>query len=488
MQWYPAPRAFFKLRKLPNLSDEYVHSMSFSPEGDRLAVAVGSQVQAGRLVYLLDPNTGRIACTFPADGDVAWPHSEQAVLAPLRDRTIGLVDPSTGQRIRTLATQDTSQCLAVSAMANVIAGGGRVDVRVIDLAGREIAHFLHGHTRSAQAIALSPDGRLVATRSFGELRVWDVGSNSVVFDVELAGPVSAHGLAFSPDGHCLASSRGKEAIGVWEVPSGKLLQSLEGKHCYTGSLAFSPAGDQVATGGQDSKVRVWDLRAPSWPQVLEGCSSWARAIAYSPDGQLLVGGDLACVRVWASEASPGALPQPPTAALTRPNARTRSPFLHQDVASFEVSLGAIAWFSRLGEPSSWDTDCQRIHSWDEWPGPEERGESTLSLQSQSFYDDVFGTGSKAVSDVFHRVQKQVLDCARNSVPYDEAQDPYHGPTNAVRSAAFACDLIACHLEVGWDVPEDLQELWAWLRAGHWPSGYAGSVDVSAERSGCLRVL
>jgi hypothetical protein len=59
------------------------------------------------------------------------------------------------------------------------------------------------------------------------------------------------------------------------------------------------------------------------------------------------------------------------------------------------------------------------------------------------------------------------------VPFDPAQDAWHGPTLCVWQAAYAAGLIMCVLGSGWPVPEDLAEEWNWYLAGHWPAGLAG---------------
>jgi hypothetical protein len=41
-----------------------------------------------------------------------------------------------------------------------------------------------------------------------------------------------------------------------------------------------------------------------------------------------------------------------------------------DVPQFVAQLERIPWFLNLGKPHRWDKDVARIHSWDEWPGPE----------------------------------------------------------------------------------------------------------------------
>src|SRR5436190_1308713 len=43
----------------------------------------------------------------------------------------------------------------------------------------------------------------------------------------------------------------------------------------------------------------------------------------------------------------------------------------EDVPAFLAILDGVPWFLNLGKPHRWDGEVLRIHSWDEWPGPEQ---------------------------------------------------------------------------------------------------------------------
>ena len=55
------------------------------------------------------------------------------------------------------------------------------------------------------------------------------------------------------------------------------------------------------------------------------------------------------------------------------------------------------------------------------------------------------------------------------MPYDnEEGDPWHGPTMSVETVAHVTGVLASHAALGWPVPSDLETLWRWCEAGHWP--------------------
>ena len=121
-----------------------------------------------------------------------------------------------------------------------------------------------------------------------------VGQTGTVFSV-----------AFSPDGHTLASGSADRTIRLWNVtdPShAPLGQPLTGHTGTVFSVAFSPDGLILASGSADQTVRLWnvtDLSHPTPLSTLTGYTNFVTSVAFHPDGRTLASGSAdQTVRLW----------------------------------------------------------------------------------------------------------------------------------------------------------------------------------------------
>lgn len=97
-------------------------------------------------------------------------------------------------------------------------------------------------------------------------------------------------VEFSPDGQILASGSHDGSIKLWDVSSGKILNTLQGHYYSVISLAFSPDGSILASGGWGKKINLWDLDSGSLIQSWSISPYIAMDLAFSPDGKSLVVG------------------------------------------------------------------------------------------------------------------------------------------------------------------------------------------------------
>lgn len=114
------------------------------------------------------------------------------------------------------------------------------------------------------------------------LQMWNVETGECVMRIVGGGS----GLAISPDGTKIASQVNPESnrVGLWEIPTGNLIRTLDGARGQIQSVAFDPTGKFVAAGSQDGTIRVWDVATGRQTDLLDGHLGAVDEIAWSPVG------------------------------------------------------------------------------------------------------------------------------------------------------------------------------------------------------------
>ena len=131
-------------------------------------------------------------------------------------------------------------------------------VRLWDLAAGKAKATLKGHTEPVWYVALSPDGKILASGSRDRtIKLWDLATGLCIKTLkEHAGTVLA--LAFCPDGKRLISASEDKTIKIWNLPSGSVAETFSG-HTESSFVGRHPDGKTLASGSNDRTVRLWDL-------------------------------------------------------------------------------------------------------------------------------------------------------------------------------------------------------------------------------------
>jgi WD40 repeat protein len=107
------------------------------------------------------------------------------------------------------------------------------------------------------------------------------------------------GVAYSPDGHRLATASWDGTVRQWDTATGKVLHVLDGRHGELVTVAYSPDGQRLAAGGFGRDVKVWDANTGQELLTLRGHTGLVRKVAFSPDGwHLASASDDGTVRIW----------------------------------------------------------------------------------------------------------------------------------------------------------------------------------------------
>lgn len=162
---------------------------------------------------------------------------------------------------------------------------------------KEIAAF-RAHQGRAQVVAVSADGRTLATiGGEGKVKLWSVQAQpELMFEIEEAAPFW---MAFSPDGRWLATTHEDGTVALRDRAAPRKRMILGAHKATAVGTGFSPNGQWLATAAWDGTAKVWDLASRELVTTLTGQLLGINCLVFSPDNRrLAVGSQDGTIKLW----------------------------------------------------------------------------------------------------------------------------------------------------------------------------------------------
>jgi WD40 repeat protein len=230
----------------------------------------GAREKAKVIVTAPPPNV------TPVRGIVVSP--DKSVVVASRGNQIHVYDASTGAHVRSLIDPDLTtpdkkplpaahlslvEALAISPDGKLVASGGYQEVLLWDVQTGMPSRRLTGFSDRVVALAFSNDGKLLATgggapTEDGEIKVFDVTEGKLAFEIKNGHSDTVFGISFSPDDKILATCAADKFVKTFEAPTGKFLKSFEGHTHHVLDVGWKGDGKLLASAGADNVVKVWD--------------------------------------------------------------------------------------------------------------------------------------------------------------------------------------------------------------------------------------
>jgi WD40 repeat protein len=332
------PGAVLRMGSARLTHDTWLTCVRFSADDRWIGAADQNQtvrlweVATGKLLWEMPPNTGQ-KLAFSPDGKTLATSGRYS-------RDIAIWDLQRREVIRRLPQSARSMQFSEDGAVLAAAGTDAI-VRLWDPRTGAVLKEFKGHEGALYAVAISPDGRLLASGGGGdgtapshnEVRLWDVATGQEVAQLHDEGGQRARGrgagggwvysLAFSADATTLAvaspytvciwdvgSRRQNHALskcsydvafspianslvvpgdfGVYDPQSGQQVAKLSGDVGVYGCVAYSHNGQLIASGNQEGQIQLWNATTGKEIVRRSGHEGGIRSVGFSPDGTLAV--------------------------------------------------------------------------------------------------------------------------------------------------------------------------------------------------------
>ncbi|OMP10062.1 hypothetical protein COLO4_04880 [Corchorus olitorius] len=179
------------------------------------------------------------------------------------------------------------------------------------IAVRECAGLCQGHTEPVLSVAISPDGRHLAS-GLGDttVRLWDLNTQTPMFTC------TGHknwvlSIAWSPDGKHLVSGSKSGELQCWDPHSRKPTGNpLNGHKKWNTGIFWEPVHlnaprRRIVSASKDGDARIWDVSLKKCVICLSGHTLAVTCVKWGGDGVIYTGSQDCTIKVW--ETSQGKL-------------------------------------------------------------------------------------------------------------------------------------------------------------------------------------
>jgi WD40 repeat protein len=237
----------------------------------------------------------------------------------------------------------------------------------------------------------STNGAYTYAYIFGDIQVWDTSTGKEIFSRNSV----VNGVVFSPDSKLLACPLQDRTLKVFDLKTGHERATMAGHSVTAHDLAFSPDGRFLATASDNwdkakngytaGEIKIWDVQTGKEHRTLRGDAQWIRPLVFSPDGRCLVSGSEGKTTLW--------------------DFRTGEKLLALQLAEYVYRLTFSADGARLIGWGSRQEQDDTVHYWKMWNT--QTGQELLSFKSHGL--DFTPDGKRVVATDWDKSRMKVFD-------------------------------------------------------------------------------
>jgi MYXO-CTERM domain-containing protein len=282
-----------------------IYTVEWSPDGKRLASAGDDYAIR---IWLRDSDQYQLEHTLKAHTasvrKILFAKDGKLLYSASLDKTIRIWQVSDGSLLQTITEHKGAvYAIAISPDGSMLASCSDSTDRTVKIFSLPDAKLLNSWTAESSImydIAFSRDGKSLGVVSSGRrLRLWQTSDGKQLREIQVSSS-AALSVVFHPDTKRVFTSSLDQHIKAWDLDNGKQLTALLSHFDRVVSVAISPDQKLIATASAaHPDIVLWDANTQKLAATLKGHTFGVREVAFSPDGQLLASaGTDRAVRIW----------------------------------------------------------------------------------------------------------------------------------------------------------------------------------------------
>ena len=215
------------------------------------------------------------------------------------------LDPSKGHLTPTQElTGHSGKILAVALSPNgqLLASSDisyeRSYIKIWHLPTGKLLRTLFGHKQPIHALAINLGGRPFLASGSHKIKLWDLQTGESWLTL-FGHKEKVYCLAISADGQTLISGSKDRTLRIWNLKTGDLCRTLRGHHSSVRTAVLSADGQTLVSGSEDKTIKLWEVKTGKLLHTFTGHSGGVQVLNLSPHSQhLLSGCEAGTINVW----------------------------------------------------------------------------------------------------------------------------------------------------------------------------------------------
>ncbi|MCT7972519.1 trypsin-like peptidase domain-containing protein [Laspinema olomoucense] len=195
------------------------------------------------------------------------------------------------------------RAIALSPDGSLLAtDGGYNQIQLWDWQSSQLIYTLSGHNSEVNSLAISPNKQiLVSGDQQGQAIIWNLRTGQIANTITRSPSNPITSVAITGNGQTLITGS-NQGIELWDINTGRLVLTLP-ESGEANAIAISPDSRTLVSGHLDNTVKVWNLLNGNLVHTLEAGEPGfiVESVAISPDGQTIAGGTYREIRLWNRE-------------------------------------------------------------------------------------------------------------------------------------------------------------------------------------------